>query len=71
MSNVIPIFKNAAFEPELLHIMGQAYDLACKQLNGAGDLVKEVVAQRIVNLVVCGERDPLALCNEALAKRDW
>jgi hypothetical protein len=71
MSDILPIFKNAAFEPELLHTMGEAYDLACKQINGVGDVVKEVVAQRIINLVASGERDPAVLCDQALAKRNW
>jgi hypothetical protein len=69
--DVIPIFKDAAFEPELLHVMGEAYDLACKQIDGAGDLVKEVVARRIVDLVLSGQRDPLKLSQEAISKRNW
>jgi lipopolysaccharide/colanic/teichoic acid biosynthesis glycosyltransferase len=59
----------AVFDPTATHVMGQAFDCACRSLHDIGQLdnaVKEVIAKRIVGLVRDGERDPDKLCEHAL-----
>jgi hypothetical protein len=67
MAAVIPLFKDASFEPEVTQAMAQAYDQAREQLNGsANDLVKEVIAKRIIHLAQTGVHDPIVLRERAL-----
>jgi hypothetical protein len=67
MATVIPLFKSASFDPDITRAMAQAYEQACKQLNdSATDLVKEVIAKRIIQLAQTGVHDPLALRDRAL-----
>jgi hypothetical protein len=65
---VVPFFKDRAFEPQATAIMGAAYDKACETLHNVGqaDLVKEIIAKRIVQVAQTGERDPERLCARAL-----
>ena len=48
--------------------MGIAFERACRSLHDKGqpDLVRELVAERIIQLANEGERDPSALCAKAL-----
>lgn len=67
MARVIPLFKNDSFDPDVTQAMAQAYEQACQQLNGsANDLVKEVIAKRIIHLAQTGVRDPIMLRERAL-----
>jgi hypothetical protein len=63
-----PYFPTAAFDPDMTHIMGQAFDRACQGLYDVGqpDIVKEVIASRIIDAARDGERDPGRLCRLAL-----
>ena len=65
---VIPFFQDASFDPETTHIMGLAYESACKALRDVGQpaMVKDVIAKRIIDIAKTGERDPNALCERAL-----
>jgi lipopolysaccharide/colanic/teichoic acid biosynthesis glycosyltransferase len=59
----------AVFDPTATHVMGQAFDCACRSLHEIGQLdnaLKEVIAKRIVELARDGERDPDKLCEHAL-----
>ena len=60
--------EDAAFDPEATHLMGEAFDLACGSISNDGQLnvVKEVIAKRIIKIAHTGERDPVALCERAL-----
>jgi hypothetical protein len=60
IARVIPFFRDVSFDPDATHIMGQAFDDACKELHGTGqsDLVKSVIAKRIIQIAKKGERDP-------------
>lgn len=69
MPNVVPIFRDMVFEPELLQTMGEAHERACQQLNRADEFAKETVAQRIIFLAMAGERDAAVLCDRALTAR--
>jgi len=67
-AKVIPFLRDVSFDPDATHIMGKAFDCACKELHGIGrsDLVKSVLAKRIIELANTGERDPNRLCDRAL-----
>ena len=67
-ARVIPFFRDVSFDPDTPHIMGQAFDGACKELHdiGQSDLVKTVIAKRIIAIAKTGERDPNQLCKRAL-----
>jgi hypothetical protein len=47
----------------------EAFDLACKDLHDTGqpEIVREVIALRIVQIAAAGERDPVRLSAAALA----
>ncbi|HTC04637.1 MAG TPA: hypothetical protein VK749_14640 [Xanthobacteraceae bacterium] len=47
--------------------MGQAFDAARKEVEGAGRAVHEAIAARIISAAQRGERDPMRLRNIALA----
>jgi hypothetical protein len=57
-----------AFEPEALAAMSEAFDAACKVLDDTGQpqMVREVIAQRIIEAASRGERDPVRLMESAL-----
>ena len=68
MTKVLPYFQCAAFDPDMTHIMGEAFDRACEDLHVVGqpDIVREVIASRIINAARDGERDPRRLYEQAL-----
>jgi hypothetical protein len=68
MAAVHPLFASMAFEPEVLQAMGKAFDLACERLQDTGqsELVKEVLATRIIDLAHRGVIDPVMLYKHAL-----
>jgi hypothetical protein len=65
--SVVQLFQEAAFGPELTRVMGDAFERATRSLHDSGqpDLIKEVMAKRIVDAVRRGIRDPRQLCLEA------
>jgi len=69
VSNIIPFLNGQSFEPELTKVMGDAYDLARKELHDRGQplIVQEVIASRIIALARSGARDPTQICNDALS----
>ena len=61
MATAGPVLQVAVFDPAATHIMGEAFDCACRSLHNIGQLnnaVKEVIAKRIVELARDSERDP-------------
>jgi hypothetical protein len=52
------------FEPEVLAVMGEIFEAACKE---QPKLAPEVIALRIVTAAQFGERDPVRLREAALA----
>ena len=68
MATIIPFLQGTSFPPEVVTVLGDAYDRACRSLHDTGqpDLVREVIAKRIIKLAKNGERDPRTLCEEAL-----
>ena len=50
-----------AFEPEQISAIHKAFEAVCAELQlsfGLGDRVTELVAQRIIELAMAGEREP-------------
>jgi hypothetical protein len=67
MADVLP-FQNATFDADATHVMGEAFDRACYSLHDVGqpDLVREIIAKRIIQVARDGERNPDELCVRAL-----
>ena len=61
--------EHGAFEPEATAAMGEAFDAACKELHDVGerDLVRKLIAKRIIAAASGGERDPVRLRTAALS----
>ena len=55
--------EHGAFEPETTAAMGEAFKAACKELRDAGEreLVREIIAKRIIAAARTGELDPVRL----------
>ena len=62
----------AVFDDGVTQIMGHAFDSACKDLRATGQpaIVYEVIANRIINAAMNGERDVDLLRKTALAGLD-
>jgi hypothetical protein len=59
-----------AFEPETIAVMSDALDAACQlHANGQHEVVREVIARRIILAARFGERDPVRLRAAALGER--
>jgi hypothetical protein len=69
MSNIVPFLKDAAFTPEVLAAMSDAYDRACLTINcqRQSDSVKESIAYRIVALATEGHTGADVLYTRTLA----
>jgi hypothetical protein len=57
-----------SFDSQALAAMDEAFDAAFKALDDTGQprLVREVIAQRIIEAAIRGERDPVRLVKAAL-----
>lgn len=62
--NVINIFRNAAFDPEALRVLGEAYDVARR--NTPNTVSEEVVARAILEAARTGERSTEQLAEVAI-----
>jgi len=67
----MPVRSNPGvfFEPEVIGLMSEAFEAACKALRDAGEpqIVREAIAGRIIAAAGIGERDPVRLRAAALA----
>jgi hypothetical protein len=63
-----PSIEHGVFEPEATAVMGEAFEAACKELQEVGQLqmVRKVVARRIIAAARRGEFDPVRLRTAAL-----
>jgi hypothetical protein len=66
--SVIPLLREQAFDPEVIHAMGVAYQKICEQLrlSDTSDAATELVATKIIHFARMGERDPERLCRAVL-----
>jgi len=71
MTAIIPFLRraNAVFDEDALQVMGAAYVSARKALDDLGqpEIVREIMALKIIHAAKAGERDFDALCEAALA----
>ena len=59
---------DCSLAPDAIGAAADAYDLALLELSaGENDIAAELIARRILHLAIDGERDPLVLCDSALA----
>jgi hypothetical protein len=65
----LPFLPEAAFDSEATRIMGEAFDIARKNMhdNGQPQVVLEILAKRIIEIARTGERDPARVAEQALA----
>jgi hypothetical protein len=67
------LMQPGAFGPEAITAMGEALDAALKEIHDAGqsdvqsDVVREIIAGRIIGAARLGERDPARLRAAALS----
>ena len=63
------LLEGASYDPETVQALCIAYDRAKQELHDTGqpEIVREIIAQRILDLAENGERDPSRLCAGALA----
>jgi hypothetical protein len=68
VASILPFIRphDGSFDPETTRAMGEAFDAARKQVEGAGQLVHETIATRIIAAAQRGERDPARLRNAGL-----
>ena len=64
-----PSIEHHAFEPEATAAMGEAFEAACMQLHDAGkaEVVRKLLAERIIAAASRGELDPIRLRTAALS----
>jgi len=69
LSTIVDFIQSpAAFDPEAISVMGDAYEHAINSFEAPlPKSVREVIATRIIGLAHSGERDPRKLRAEALA----
>jgi hypothetical protein len=69
MSKPLEMFRSAAFDPETVKTLCDAFEKARKSLHDTGQpsIVNEVIAERLISLAQQGERDPDQLCERALS----
>ena len=60
----VPLFTN--FDPETAATLRAAYDEAVARLLNQPDVVRELIAKRLVALIARGERNARRLCDQAL-----
>ena len=60
--------SDRAFDAEVTALICQAFDLTCQAFHDAGqpELVKEIIAKRIIEIAGRGERDPQKMREAAL-----
>jgi len=61
------LIEDAAFEPEIIALLIQAYEAAAKRVGkGQPPLVMETLAKRIIEVAGSGERDPQKMVEYAV-----
>jgi len=68
MADILPFIVGRSFDADATKAMGEAYDKAHRLLHDRGQpqIVQEIIAKRVIDLVVAGERDPDELARRAL-----
>jgi UDP-2,3-diacylglucosamine pyrophosphatase LpxH len=64
------IRQSTDFDDETTRIMGEAFDTACAERSEASEVVREIIARRIIEAAKKGERDPVRLKRAGLVSRE-
>ena len=71
MGSILPFVRRsgAVFDDYVTEAMGLAFDMACKDLHDRGQpqLIREIIARRIIEAAKNGERNPTELVRAGLA----
>ena len=67
---VIEDYTGTTYDPDTIRVMAEAYEKVLVELHDGGqpNVVREVIAKRIVELIAIGERDPQQLCATVLSE---
>ena len=67
-ATIIQFVEGQPFNPDVVRIMGEAYDIACKALHDSGQptIVREVIAKRVIDITRTGEFDTKEICDRVL-----
>lgn len=67
MATILEIIsRSAVFDDEALRVMVEAFEAACASIHGRREIIREIIARRIIAAAKKGERDPTALRNAGL-----
>ena len=66
--DIRPFINDVSFDQQAMRAMGEPFDQACDVLGtiGVGATVREIMANRIIDVAQTGERDPSRLYRQAL-----
>lgn len=65
-NNILQLFQDHISQPEVVKLMGEAFDLACEMAPDGTN--HEVLAKAIIAATKSGERDPFRIADAALYK---
>ena len=67
---ITQFLDSSKFDPETKRVMGVAFEMACAALQPGdqGNLIKERIAKRIIELAKTGELNPDLLCDTVLSE---
>ena len=65
---ITPYINGERFEPETKRVLGVAFEQVCiaLRIENSDDDVKQAIANKVIELVKAGERNPDILCERAL-----
>jgi hypothetical protein len=68
-TDILPFLQEASFDSQATCIMGEAFDIARKNMHDSGQpkMVLEIIAKRIIAIMSNGERNPARIAELALA----
>jgi hypothetical protein len=73
--SIIPLFTQSAFEPETIDFLVSVFEAAWNRVEQSGSKLaspaleraaQELIAERIIEMARRGERDPVALADDAV-----
>lgn len=70
MDSIAEFVGSVTYDPEAVQAMSLAYDAVLKELHDRGqpEMVREIIAKRIIELAAIGEREPQRLCDTVLSE---
>jgi len=67
-ADILPFLEDCDFDATATRVMGEAYDKARRLLHDRGQpqIIQEIIAKRIIDIAMTGERDADELARRAL-----